>query len=175
MKLGKESAFRYHFKKSCVRSSLSRRENICIPPEVSVRLGTELTFEINAVFLSTWVYSHVPWITVHSCLTSKRSKGHNVWFCFKSIKFNIQLRPISLKKVGKNSCFGVSWFSYAHQFTHQPLQFSERLTHCLLILHSSCMIINSLIHQERWFWTNVFIEYLKIWQWSRALFGYETV
>lgn len=53
MKLGKESAFRYHFKKSCVRSSLSRRENICIPPEVSVRLGTEPTFEINAVFLST--------------------------------------------------------------------------------------------------------------------------
>ena len=57
----------------------------CIPPEVSVRLGTDPTFEINAVLLGTWVYSHAPWITVielHSCLTSKRSRGHNVWFSY---------------------------------------------------------------------------------------------
>ena len=53
MKLGKESTCHYHFKKSCVVKADPpyQGERICIPPEVSVRLGTEPTLEINAVCL----------------------------------------------------------------------------------------------------------------------------
>ena len=59
MKLGKESTCHYHFKKSCVVKADPpyQGERICIPPEVSVRLGTEPTLEINAVCLGTCEFS----------------------------------------------------------------------------------------------------------------------
>ena len=34
-------------------------------------------------------------------------------------------------------------------------------------------IINYLIHEESQLWTNVSIEYLKMWPWSRAWFTYK--
>ena len=35
--------------------------------------------------------------------------------------------------------------------------------------------MNSLIREERRFWRNVSIEYLKMWPWSRSLIAYETL